>query len=467
MNTKFITVNGYNEIEELNKIKKASSKSGRASSANSKKKLQSTLLLAVIYILLTPVRVVKNFSLKNLTVKQALTGYAFPAVSILLLVITVVYWTQYVNFGLKVQRDGETVALVADTGVIEKAREITSDKLSDDIGEEFTPVYQVTVVDKDDSADKVSNAIVSNEDSVSDNLAGLYVNDELIGVCSSADELNEKLDSLIAVYKEKYDDKTEVGFSNEVEVKEGIFNNDELVTVDELIEKAQSEKQIQVLVKTEIIETETIPYETKTTYDKNKDSSYQKVKQKGVNGKQETTYMVSYLDGVQIDAVVKNVKTTQKPVEKIIVKGKGSKASSKTYKSTVSSSGFMWPVPSVHTISSTYGYREGGEFHTGLDIADGNCYGATIVASKAGTVEWAGYDDSGYGNYVIINHGDGYKTLYGHCSAVYVSQGQKVKQGQSIAAIGSTGQSTGNHCHFEVRTGDQRSDRQNPLNYVS
>ena len=81
--------------------------------------------------------------------------------------------------------------------------------------------------------------------------------------------------------------------------------------------------------------------------------------------------------------------------------------------------------------------------------------------------EWAGYDDSGYGNYVIINHGDGYKTLYGHCSSVSVSQGQKVTQGQTIAAIGSTGQSTGNHLHFEVRTGDERSDRQNPLSYVS
>ena len=156
-----------------------------------------------------------------------------------------------------------------------------------------------------------------------------------------------------------------------------------------------------------------------------------------------------------------NVKTVKKSSDQVIVKGNGKK------KANVSNKGFMWPAPSVHSISSSYGYREGGEFHTGLDIADGNCYGATVVASKSGTVEWAGYDDSGYGNYVIINHGDGYKTLYGHCSSVSVSQGQNVTQGQTIAAIGSTGQSTGNHLHFEVRTGDERSDRQNPLNYVS
>ena len=149
---------------------------------------------------------------------------------------------------------------------------------------------------------------------------------------------------------------------------------------------------------------------------------------------------------------VELINNLKKSRDQVIVKGNGKK------KANVSNKGFMWPAPSVHSISSSYGYREGGEFHTGLDIADGNCYGATVVASKSGTVEWAGYDDSGYGNYVIINHGDGYKTLYGHCSSVSVSQGQKVTQGQTIAAIGSTGQSTGNHLHFEVRTGDERSD---------
>lgn len=303
--------------------------------------------------------------------------------------------------------------------------------------------------------------MVETDTNVTDDVAGLYVNDELIGVCPSATNLQNKLDEIISKAKKKYKDNTEINFYNEVKVESGIFSSDSVEDTDSLIKKAEKKELLQVLVKADQVVTENLPYSTIVKYDKHKDSSYKKVIKKGVTGKQETTYKVSFLDGVQIDAAIMNVKTVKKSSDQVIVKGNGKK------KANVSNKGFMWPAPSVHSISSSYGYREGGEFHTGLDIADGNCYGATVVASKSGTVEWAGYDDSGYGNYVIINHGDGYKTLYGHCSSVSVSQGQKVTQGQTIAAIGSTGQSTGNHLHFEVRTGDERSDRQNPLNYVS
>jgi murein DD-endopeptidase MepM/ murein hydrolase activator NlpD len=458
LSTKFIGVEGYGKIQPLQTKKRR------------KKFSFSGIILSILYLFLVlPVKTVKEFSFKQfkktLTLKKVMTNFVTPVGAIALLVLTIGFWTNYIDFGLAVQWDGKTVATVTDSGVIQKAKEITNQKLSDDVDTSFTPVYQVAVVNEASSnPSQVSGAIVNADNNLSDNLAGLYINDELMGVCESADELNSKLEKLLEEDKNHYDSKSEVGFYNDVQVKEGIYSKDDVVTVDELVKKADKEELLQVLVKTDVVVSEKIPYETKVKYDKTKASSYKKVTKKGVNGVQKTTYRVSYLDGVQVDAVITQVKTTKKAVNKVVVKGKGS-----TSKSTdsVSSSGYLWPVPSVHSISSTYGYREGGEYHTGLDIADGNCYGATIVASRSGTVEWAGYDDSGYGNYVIIDHGDGYKTLYGHCSSVYVSKGQKVTQGQSIAAIGSTGQSTGNHCHFEVRTGDQRSDRQNPLNYVS
>ena len=123
---------------------------------------------------------------------------------------------------------------------------------------------------------------------------------------------------------------------------------------------------------------------------------------------------------------------------------------------------FARPTNSGYYISSGYGPRW-GSFHSGIDITAGGCYGANIYASAAGTVITASYHWS-YGNYVVIDHGGGYSTLYAHCSALNVSVGQQVSQGQVIAKIGSTGQSTGPHLHFEVRI---NGTRQNPSNYVS
>ncbi len=114
---------------------------------------------------------------------------------------------------------------------------------------------------------------------------------------------------------------------------------------------------------------------------------------------------------------------------------------------------FTWPVPGYYRISSEYNPRTSPisgnyEFHTGIDIPAG--YGEDVVAAGDGVVITAGWVN-GYGNTVMISHGSGIVTLYGHNSSVVVSQGQTVSKGQVVAKIGSTGYSTGNHCHFEVR----------------
>lgn len=124
---------------------------------------------------------------------------------------------------------------------------------------------------------------------------------------------------------------------------------------------------------------------------------------------------------------------------------------------------FMWPVPGYTYVSSGYGTRW-GKLHKGIDIAGGTIAGKPIVASAAGTVIVASATcshnypkqsscgcGSGYGNYVMIDHGNGYVTLYGHCQSLAVKAGDKVNQGQTIAYVGTTGYSTGYHCHFEIR----------------
>ena len=118
------------------------------------------------------------------------------------------------------------------------------------------------------------------------------------------------------------------------------------------------------------------------------------------------------------------------------------------------------PISSGYTITSRYGARWGGT-HTGLDIAAPT--GTTIYAAAGGTVSTIKSLTGSYGNYLIINHGNGVQTLYGHCNSILVSEGQSVSQGQAIATVGSTGNSTGSHLHLEIRA---NGTTLNPQNYL-
>ena len=129
---------------------------------------------------------------------------------------------------------------------------------------------------------------------------------------------------------------------------------------------------------------------------------------------------------------------------------------------------WAWPVPGYTNISSEFGYRFGGsDYHTGMDISTGsnssNIYGKSIVASNAGKVVYVKHGTTGYGKYLIIDHGGGYTTLYAHTSSILVSVGDVVSRGQVIAKVGSTGWSTGPHLHFEIRI---NGVAKNPRNYL-
>jgi murein DD-endopeptidase MepM/ murein hydrolase activator NlpD len=145
-----------------------------------------------------------------------------------------------------------------------------------------------------------------------------------------------------------------------------------------------------------------------------------------------------------------------KPVEAAATTSNGSAYS--TYSgpavNAAASGQFQWPTTGM----LTQGYYA---YHRGIDIA--KAVGIPIAASDGGYVSAAGWDGTGYGYRIIINHGNGFSTLYGHLSQYYVEPGQAVARGQIIAAMGSTGRSTGPHLHFEVRYGGVQ---QNPLFYL-
>lgn len=132
-----------------------------------------------------------------------------------------------------------------------------------------------------------------------------------------------------------------------------------------------------------------------------------------------------------------------------------SSSSSSNSQGTVvpSGSNYIWPVPGFYSLSSPYGEFDpirGNRMHTGIDIAGSGIFGNRIVAAASGKVIRSG-SGGGYGNFVIIDHGNGRSTLYAHMNSLAASTGEIVAQGQTIGYVGTTGNSTGPHLHFETR----------------
>ncbi len=182
-----------------------------------------------------------------------------------------------------------------------------------------------------------------------------------------------------------------------------------------------------------------------------------KVTSPGVYGAADVVANVTYVNGEETERTVLSSVTLKEPVTEQRLQG------TKERPTWLPTGTFRWPV--TGRITSRFGSRSspggiGSTNHKGIDIAAPR--GTPVYAADGGTVTYAGWM-SGYGYLVRINHGNGYETYYGHNSSLTVSVGQHVYKGQQIARVGSTGNSTGNHCHFEVR---YNGVAKNPLNYL-
>ena len=126
-----------------------------------------------------------------------------------------------------------------------------------------------------------------------------------------------------------------------------------------------------------------------------------------------------------------------------------------------SESGYLWPVPGYTNLSSLFAGRidpftKRKATHTGIDVPAPK--GTKVLAAKSGVVITSDYNRGGYGNYVVVSHGNGNTTLYAHLSSRSVKEGDTVKQGQTVGLVGTTGRSTGNHLHYEIRVNGTRID---------
>lgn len=237
---------------------------------------------------------------------------------------------------------------------------------------------------------------------------------------------------------------------------------------------SEQKKLLQVEVIKEIKYKEDINYEKEEIKNNEYEVGYEKVTKKGEKGEREITAQITYLDGQEYKKAITNKTVTKKPVTEQVTIGTKPKpvvtsdggsgnatavGGSAGAGDVVGTGGKLhWPCAGGYVSCGWYGYAG----HRGMDIAAP--HGTPIYAADDGVVITSGWSDGGYGYYVVIDHGNGMQTLYGHCSSLYVGAGAKVTRGQTIAGMGSTGNSTGNHVHFEVRFGgDNRVD---PAGYL-
>ena len=258
----------------------------------------------------------------------------------------------------------------------------------------------------------------------------------------------------------------DVAFNNKISTQEFLIANPDLQDENSLLSPGQEvtlgilKPQFSVVEQDQVVFREEKNFETETKYDDDKYVGYNEVEQAGVKGENKVTQVILKVNGEVTSRTTINTEVIKEPVKEVIIKGGKQSAYAGGYGSAIATAGqWGWPA-TCSSISSPFGYRWGG-FHDGTDIA-GCGYGSNIFAAQAGTVEvsekkygWyaGGYGDNG--EYIIINHHNGFYTLYAHlCPGCRVVQpGDYVEKGQVIGGMGMTGAATGVHLHFAIWNG--------------
>ncbi len=225
------------------------------------------------------------------------------------------------------------------------------------------------------------------------------------------------------------------------------------ITTDE--EKLR--RELNLVYSKEETASEKIPYETAYIESDDYTVGTQILKTGGRDGSAEVVYEVEYDNSGEISRKEISRKTVKEPVTEVMVIGTSPVPTKNP------SGNFIWPTAATKPISSGYGGRRlfgAYDFHLGIDIL--NSYGNDVWAADSGTVTYAGYNNS-YGYYITIEHADGFSTLYAHMSKLYAQEGDEVKKGDVIGAIGKTGVATAYHLHFEVRVDGKTVD---PTDYL-
>ena len=304
-----------------------------------------------------------------------------------------------------------------------------------------------------------------------ENIKSVYINED-ITVKSTNVSVKEKIymdSSSLAhylLYGDNYNESSytvkvgdtvdSVAFNNKINPEELLISNTTLTSVSNLLYPGQelviseTNPQISVVEESYVVQDMESQYRTEEKYDSNKVIGQDSVVQEGENGLDRVSQDVKKINGTIVYVNPQGKEVLKEPVNKIVVKGT-------KYVPTIGSlTNWGWPTDSGWTLSSGYVWRTSPingsrELHSGLDIS-GTGYGSKIYATNNGVVMIAEFHYS-YGNYVVINHNNGYMTLYAHMSKINAKVGQTVEKGQVIGYVGMTGSATGPHVHYEVWKG--------------
>ena len=448
-----------------------------------------------------------------------LFNYALPIVCMVLLVNIVTY-ANSMTYALRLSVNGDFIGYVGSETVFTEAERIVQQRINYMDGSTetvtFEPTYQVEMASYDDTLTKyqLADKLLTSMDAEIEYAYGMYIGNSFYGAVVDKTEIEQTLDSLLDKYRTGAQDEV-VEFEAIITYEPGLYLTQSIVEPDSIIKVITSNKSVATyytavkgdspigiinklgvtmeemaklnpgycedtkiyvddkflvsqeepflavsVTRTEVYDQST-DYETEYYDDSSKYQGSTVVMQDGVNGTDRVTAQVSYINGVEVRRKVINRVTVEEPTPKIVANGTKRPPSNASI-SNVEVGKMLWPVGGKNGgLISEMPYGYGGYYnHQGLDISAS--YGTPIYAAENGTVtlaRWYG----GYGYCVKIDHGNGIVTVYGHCSYLHVSEGQKVTQGQAIADVGSTGDSTGNHLHFEVRI---NGVCMNPINYL-
>ena len=253
-----------------------------------------------------------------------------------------------------------------------------------------------------------------------------------------------------------------VAFNNKISPEEVLLSNSDLTGKNnilypgQILKISETNPQISIVEESYVVKDIESQFKTEEKYDDDLVIGDEKVEREGANGLDRVSQKVKKVNGTIVYVDLQGKTVLKDPVNKVIVKG------NKYIPDVGSLTNWGWPTDSGWTLSSNYGYRSmwgSRELHTGLDIA-GTGYGSRIYATNNGRVIIAEYHYS-YGNYVVIDHNNGYMSVYGHMSKIAAKVGQVVARGDVIGYVGCTGSCTGPHVHYEIWKG-QKYNHINP-----
>ncbi len=378
--------------------------------------------------------VVKNFIATNKTVVRITT-----ACVVFLGTVVIALAVSGVSVGLKVIYDGNEKGVIKGTSDFNGAKELAVSsvdgaKESDFYFDNFKLQKVLTLKSRMSSVYDIAQEIIDANNDV------VYATEVLVDGQPKLYVKDFDVEAYINLHLEEYDvdgAQNAHEFVDNVDIKKAYCLSDDLSNLNEVTSFIDS---LDVKTTSVVVSNEYIPYSTVTEKTSMQYVGYSSVVSSGVKGVLQKRESIVSVNGVKVSDTEVSREVISEPVDEVVLVG------TKKYNSNSAKKlGFIFPLPKGSWKQTSY-YGEGRN-HQGLDF--GADRGTSIYSVKSGTVTFAS-SNGNYGYCVIVDHGNGLKTLYAHADKILVSKGEKVEAGQIIATVGNTGRSTGNHLHFEV-----------------